>query len=57
MFFSLIICTYKRPFPLLNLLESVNNQSLYPNEIIIVDGSTDDETENILNENTFINKE
>ena len=53
--FTLIICTYKRPLPLLKLLESVKKQSFYPNEIIIVDGSTDDETENILNENTFLN--
>ena len=42
--FSLIICTYKRPKALLTLLESVKLQSLYPNEIVIVDGSPDDAT-------------
>lgn len=53
--FSLIICTYMRPEPLLKLLQSVKKQSLYPNEIIIVDGSLNDKTEIILNENQFTN--
>ncbi len=39
--FSLIICTYKRPKALVRLLDSVQEQHLYPNEIIIVDGSPD----------------
>lgn len=43
--FSLIICTYMRPEALCRLLDSVNKQSLYPDEIIIIDGSTNDETE------------
>ncbi|MBL4604345.1 MAG: glycosyltransferase family 2 protein [Flavobacteriaceae bacterium] len=42
--FSLIICTYMRPKSLLDLLESVKDQTLYPNQIIIVDGSTNDDT-------------
>lgn len=37
-----------RPEPLLSLLESVRSQSQYPDEIIIVDGSTDDATEDCL---------
>jgi GT2 family glycosyltransferase len=53
--FSLIICTYMRPEPLLKLLQSVQRQTLYPNEILIIDGSTNNKTENILNENQFIN--
>jgi len=53
--FSLIICTYKRPEPLLELLQSVNNQCLYPDEILIIDGSFDNKTEIILNENQFKN--
>jgi glycosyltransferase involved in cell wall biosynthesis len=53
--FSLIICTYKRPKPLLKLLKSVRNQSLYPDEILIIDGSTDNETELILKESYFEN--
>ena len=42
--FALIICTYMRPNPLLNLLKSVQGQTLYPNQIIIIDGSTNNET-------------
>tara|TARA_R100000306_G_C4378643_1_gene143174 strand:+ start:1760 stop:2740 length:981 start_codon:yes stop_codon:yes gene_type:complete len=44
-----------RPQPLVRLLESVAEQLLYPNEILIVDGSTNAETENILLWNSFIN--
>ena len=42
-----------RPQPVLKLLESVNEQLLYPNEILIIDGSTNTETELILKENKF----
>lgn len=52
---SLIICTYLRPKPLLMLLQSVKNQSIYPNEILIVDGSTNLETKEMLVQNTFQN--
>jgi GT2 family glycosyltransferase len=44
-----------RPQPLLNLLRSVEKQSLYPNEILIIDGSVNKETEVILKENTCKN--
>jgi GT2 family glycosyltransferase len=44
-----------RPQPLLQLLQSVRVQTLYPDEILIVDGSTNDETELILIENQFAN--
>ncbi|WP_456423643.1 glycosyltransferase family 2 protein, partial [Lutibacter sp.] len=37
--FSLIICTYQRPKAIIELLNSVQKQLLYPNEIIVVDGS------------------
>ena len=53
--FSLIICTYMRPKPLLQLLLSVQDQSLYPDEILIIDGSTNQETATILKENHFDN--
>ena len=53
--FSLIICTYMRPVALLKLLRTVNHQSLYPNEIIIVDGSTNNLTKELLEENIFKN--
>jgi glycosyltransferase involved in cell wall biosynthesis len=44
-----------RPIPLLNLLNSVKTQTLYPNEILIIDGSTNDETKGILESNKFQN--
>lgn len=53
--FSLIICTYMRPQSLLQLLQSVRGQTVYPDEILIVDGSTNQETENILKKNQFQN--
>ena len=53
--FSLIICTYMRPQPLLRLLNSVKTQTLSPNEILIIDGSTNIETEQILKVKPFNN--
>ena len=53
--YTLIVCTYKRPQSLLFLLESVKKQTVYPNDILIIDGSTNDDTEVILKENTFQN--
>ena len=53
--FSLIICTYMRSKAVLTLLESVKKQVLYPNEIIIIDGSTDNKTTRIIEENKFEN--
>lgn len=44
-----------RPIPLLNLLNSVKKQTLYPNEILIIDGSTNDETAAIIAQNSFQN--
>ncbi len=44
-----------RPNALLNLLNSVKLQELYPNEILIIDGSTTNETYEILNVNIFEN--
>lgn len=53
--FTLIVCTYMRPKPLLKLLQSVAKQTLYPNEILIIDGSGNNETEAILEKNPFSN--
>ena len=53
--FSLIVCTYMRPLPLVQLLESVQKQTVYPDEILIVDGSTNIKTEYVLKENQFHN--
>lgn len=53
--FSLIICTYKRPHALGNLLASVKIQTLYPDEILIVDGSPDGATQRMLEANPMMN--
>ena len=44
-----------RPKSLLALLNSVSNQSLYPNEIIIVDGSIDTNTKEMFSIEFFEN--
>ncbi len=44
-----------RPVSLLSLLNSIKLQMLYPDEILIIDGSTNDETKLTLQENTFNN--
>lgn len=46
-----------RPEPLLTLLQSVDKQSVYPDEILIVDGSLNNETKIVLNQNSFRNLE
>lgn len=55
MTFSLIICTYERPGPLSRLLDSVKEQMLYPDEILVVDGSPGNDTENKLKEKNHQN--
>jgi GT2 family glycosyltransferase len=52
---TLIICTYMRAKPLLTLLESVKRQAVYPDEILIIDGSTNMQTKEMLAENPFSN--
>jgi len=44
-----------RPQSLLQLLQSVQEQTVYPDEILIVDGSTNTDTEMILKETNFNN--
>ncbi len=44
-----------RPKPLLQLLHSVRGQSLFPDEILIIDGSNNRETELVLKQNHFDN--
>src|SRR6218665_673048 len=51
--FTLIICTYMRPKALLDLLVSVKAQTIYPDEILIIDGSLNDGTRAMLSENPF----
>ena len=44
-----------RPAALLNLLNSVKSQTLYPNQILIIDGSTNDETKSVFEKESFKN--
>ena len=44
-----------RPAPLLKLLQSVQTQTLYPDEILIIDGSTNDQTTKALEVAHFTN--
>ncbi|WP_309477261.1 glycosyltransferase family 2 protein [Tenacibaculum aquimarinum] len=53
--FSLIVCTYMRPKAIVTLLNSVKEQTLYPDEIIVVDGSINKDTQDLLLSKTFKN--
>jgi GT2 family glycosyltransferase len=53
--FALIICTYMRPQAVLNLLNSVEKQLVYPNDILIIDSSTNNLTQDILTQHPFRN--
>ena len=53
--FTLIVCTYMRPEPLLRLLQSVQEQTVYPDEIIIIDGSLNRDTEFVLKDKAILN--
>ena len=48
MIFSLIICTYNRPNSVQALLQSISSQTLVPNEILIIDGSENELTEQVV---------
>ncbi len=51
---SLLICTYQRPDELRRLLETLANQTVFPDEVIVVDGSLDDKTETVTKETADI---
>ena len=53
--FTLIICTYKRSKVITNLLDSVALQTVYPDEILIIDGSPDDLTKEVLASKNYQN--
>ncbi len=53
--FSLIVCTYMRPKALTDLLDSVKLQTNYPDQIIIVDGSADTQTKEMLAKDSIDN--
>ncbi|MGO4906659.1 glycosyltransferase family 2 protein [Flavobacterium sp. W20_MBD1_R3] len=52
---SLIICTYMRPQSLRQLLQSVQVQSVIPDEILIIDGSVNQETQHMIAEMRNVN--
>lgn len=51
--FNLIICTYERKDSVERLLQSVQQQNLYPDEILIIDASPDDFTKRLLKEKIY----
>jgi glycosyltransferase involved in cell wall biosynthesis len=53
--FSLIICTYNRRKAIDVLMSSIVTQSVYPNQIIIVDGSLNQETKTYFETTNFKN--
>jgi len=52
---TLIICTYKRPEAILKLLLSVEKQTVYPDQILVVDASQDTLTQTVCTQNNFAN--
>lgn len=52
---ALVICTFMRPHALITLLHSVQNQTIFPDEIIVVDGSLNDETTKVFQQTNFKN--
>ncbi|MCH4551225.1 glycosyltransferase [Aestuariibaculum lutulentum] len=55
MTFTLIVCTYMRPKALQSLLDSVKEQTVYPDAILIIDGSDDDDSKDLISQNKFEN--
>ncbi|HPF97452.1 MAG TPA: glycosyltransferase family A protein [Mangrovimonas sp.] len=55
--FTLIVCTYMRSDSLLRLLNSVRIQTLCPDKILIIDGSTNQETQKMIEDQQFKNLE
>ncbi len=55
--FGLIICTYQRPKAIEKLLRSIGVQSRYPDQILVIDGSLDDKTQQVLLQESYFNLE
>lgn len=51
--FTLIVCTYMRPKPVDDLLVSIQKQTVYPDEILIIDGSRNLETQKMLEQRSY----
>lgn len=47
---SLIVCTYRRPLAVRRLMDSLNAQTAPPEEVLVIDGSEDTETETVVRE-------
>ncbi len=45
--YSVVVCTYMRPNDIIKMLDSIVLQSIYPDEIIIVDASNNELTKNL----------
>lgn len=53
--FNLIICTYRRRVAIERLLQSVREQTLYPDEILVIDASPDDISKKLFEEMVYPN--
>lgn len=53
--FGLIICTYRRPKAIQQLMDSLKNQMLYPDEILIIDGTPENSTSIIFKNKDYKN--
>lgn len=51
--FNLIICTYMRKEAIEVLLQSVKKQTLFPDEILVIDASPDDLTKKLIEEKVY----
>lgn len=54
---TLVICTYRRPRDVATLVRSLQEQVRRPDEVLVVDGSPDDETERALTEASLLDDE
>ncbi len=53
--FSFIVCTYNRCDSLQRLLNAIQNQTVYPDEVLIIDGSEGADTERMLERGHYPN--
>ena len=51
--FNLIICTFQRPEALMQLLRSVSDQYFKPDEVLVIDSSYDQRTEEVIKKKNY----
>lgn len=51
---SLIVCTYRRPAAVQRLLDALDMQTTPPEEVLVIDGSEDNETETAVRQRTGV---